>query len=306
MEQFKFNPEKGRTILEPEGIGEGYWVGAPTIYFDNDVKKFYMYARIRNPRPTKGGVSPNDEHRGFKCLILETSNGIDFDVIWEMRKKQINVKSIEGGTLIKIHGKYHLFFSFESHSLIPRWQIRKITADHPSNLSPYNIKKVDWNLPLFHRLSIKDPIIVKFKEKFYLFIDYFRFWKTPWGSSALFTSVDGNKFKWKGDVFTNLKKCQWASHMIRLTSIFNHDNKYYGYFDGASRGSELCEEKAGICCGTILNKIKILSLEQPNYYSNYGKGSCRYIFALKHNNQLLIYYEFTEKKGEHVLKMMKI
>ena len=36
-----FDPEEGTTILEPPGVGPGYWVGAPGAIYDEDKGKFY-------------------------------------------------------------------------------------------------------------------------------------------------------------------------------------------------------------------------------------------------------------------------
>ena len=159
MEELLFNPDEGKTILKPEGTGEGYWIGAPSIYFDKDSGKFYLYVRIRNPRPKEKGVTPEDTHRGYKCQILESKNGKDFKIIWEVTKKQIGVKSIEGASIIKVDNLYHMFFSFETHARIPRWQIKKMTAIHPTEFGLNKVKPIDWDLPHLHRLSIKDPII---------------------------------------------------------------------------------------------------------------------------------------------------
>ncbi len=306
MDNFLFNPQEGTTILEPEGKGKGYWIGASSIFFDKDFEKFYLYVRIRNPRPKKGKVLPSDTHRGYKCQILESINGTDFKVIWEMGKKEIDVKSIEGASMIKIQDKYNLFFSYESNAIIPRWQIKKIVARDPSNFDSKKIQKIKWNLPRFHRLSIKDPIVSVFNDKIHLYIDYFRFWKKPWGSSGLLTSQDGISFKWNGDVFVNLKDCKWASYMIRLTSIFEFNDQYFGFFDGTDQESGLCEEKSGVLTGSSPKNLKIQSLEEPTYHSDFGKGSCRYLFGLKYENELWVYYEFTEKNGEHVLKLIKL
>src|SRR5690606_12086048 len=49
----RFDPEQGRTILEPPGSGYGYWAGAPSAVYDPGEDRFYTYYRLRSPR-TKG------------------------------------------------------------------------------------------------------------------------------------------------------------------------------------------------------------------------------------------------------------
>ncbi len=63
-----FNPQEGVTILEPPCNGSGYWVGAPSVIFDEEVSRFYLYYRVRKPRPVRGG----------DCYIAESKDGIKF------------------------------------------------------------------------------------------------------------------------------------------------------------------------------------------------------------------------------------
>ena len=306
INKYKFNPTEGKTILKPEGKGLGHWIGAPHVYYDDDLKKFFMYVRVRNPRPADNKVVPTDTHRGYKCQILESNDGENFQIIWEMRKNQIKVKSMEGAALIKIDGKYHLFLSFETQAKFPRWKIKKFVAEHPSEFDPNSLERVKWNLRFPTSLSIKDPNIKKYGSKYYLTIDYFRLWKKPWGSTGILESDDGIKYKWLGDMFEPNKKCKWANYMVRITTFFKDNDQFIGFFDGADNFSRLCEEPAGLVSGMSFRKMKILSCDQPLYTSEHESRSVRYFFSIKHENELWLYYEYTEKQGEHVLKLYKI
>jgi len=302
INQFIFNPKEGQTILMPEGKGKGFWIGAPTIIFDEKLDKYFLYVRIRNPRPKNGKVKPNDTYRGYKCQIYESIDGVNFNLIWEMKKQEIGARSIEQAALIKISKRYHMFLSYESTGIIPRWKIVRQVVDHPSKFSAYKFKELDWNIPFFCRFSIKDPIIKKFNNRYYLFIDYVRL-KKPWTSTAVLISDNGERFNWYGDIFINAKECKWARFLMRLTSVLQVDGKFLGFFDGTSKYKDICDEKSGICFGNSPKKLDIWSLEKPSYQSEYGKGSVRYLYALKNRETILIYYEYTETNGEHVLKM---
>jgi len=309
MEKYLFNPKDGQTVLEPEGKGQGYWIGAPFVYHDKDLNKLFLYVRTRNPRPKVGKVNPLDTRRGYKCQIYESIDGVKFDPIWEMRKHQINAKSIEGAALIKIKEKYHIFLSYESHSKIPRWKIKKAEAMHPSEFQPKDFHPVNWNIPQYNKLGIKDPIIMEFGNKYFLYIDFYRFYKKTVGSTGLLTSLDGVSFKWEGDILVKHKnkRCEWASLMIRLTSIFEEKkSNYIGFFDGTNHKSNLCEEKSGILIGQTPYKLRIWSCDKPSFHSDYGSGSVRYLFGMKKDDKLWIYYEYTEEQGEHVLKLIRI
>lgn len=306
IEDLKFDPANGKTILKPEGKGLGHWIGAPHVYYDDDLKKFFLYVRVRNPRPADNKVAPYDSHRGYKCQILESADGENFKIVWEMRKKQINAKSMEGAALIKIDGKYQLFLSFETQTKFPRWKIKKFVADHPSEFDPNSLERVKWNLRFPTSLSIKDPNIMKYEEKYYLTIDYFRFWRKPWGSTGILESEDGIKYKWLGDMFGQKIKCDWANYMVRITSFFKNNDHFIGFFDGADKFSRLCEEPAGLVSGASFRKMKILSCNQPLFTSEYGTNSVRYFFSIRQDDEIWLYYEYTEKQGEHVLKLYKI
>lgn len=305
IKNFLFNPKEGKTIFNPEGKGPGFWIGAPTIIWDKETNKYFLYVRVRNPRPEDGKVKPDDTYRGYKCQIYESDDGIDFNLVWEMRKHEIGARSMEQAALIKIEGKFHIILSYESPGTIPRWKIVKQTANHPSEFTPQGFEKMNWNVPFFCKFSIKDPIIKEFNNKYYLFIDYIRL-KKPWTTTGILVSTDGDKFEWLGEVFTNSKDCEWAQFLMRLTSVFEINEKYLGFFDGTSKLKNVCDEKSGICSGDKIEELEIWSLEKPAYQSEYGKGSVRYLYALKRENIIDIYYDYTELQGEHVLKKKSV
>jgi hypothetical protein len=300
-----FDPKEGKTLFKPEGGGPGYWIGAPTIIFDKDEDKYFLYVRVRNPRPKEGKVQPNDTYRGYKCQIYESNDGLNFNLVWEMQKHEIGARSIEKAALIKIEGKYHIFLSYESKGLIPRWKVMKQSAAHPSEFNADKFREIDWNVPFFCRISIKDPTIKTFNGKYYLYVDYLRL-KKPWVTTGVLVSENGEHFEWVGDIFANAKMCKWAQFTTRLTSIVSIGHEYLGFFDGLNELKNICDEKAGICMGITPKELSIWSLKEPTYHSVHGKGSVRYLSAIKEENTIRIYYEYTEAQGEHVLKHKSI
>lgn len=71
-----FDPQKGTTVLEPTSKGSGYWVGAPSVIYDEEVSEFYLYYRVREPRPIRGG----------ECYIAASEDGEQFTDIWRAEK----------------------------------------------------------------------------------------------------------------------------------------------------------------------------------------------------------------------------
>jgi len=36
-------------VVKPPGRGRGFWAGAPSVIYDPEEKKFYLYYRLRKP-----------------------------------------------------------------------------------------------------------------------------------------------------------------------------------------------------------------------------------------------------------------
>ena len=305
MANYEFDPLVGTIILKPDGEGPGYWIGGHSLFFDKELNKFFLYTRSRNPRPTEGRVKPNDKHRGYRCQIHESIDGEHFKPIWELRKHEIDARSIEQGAITKINGKFLLFLSYETPGMLPRWKITQMCAEHPSQFNAAGMKPIQWDLNAIQRFSVKDPVVYFENDIIYLYIDYFRLTK-PHESTAVLISKNGKNFSWNGDIFENRSDCKWATHLIRLTSIIHDDKQYIAYFDGTNTLKDICDEKGGIAIGDNLLSFKIRNTDKPIFYNNYGKGSVRYLFALKHGNSIKVYYEHTEKKGEHALRMVEL
>ena len=50
-----FDPEEGIVVREPLGSGDGWWAGAPGVFYDSRQRRFYLTYRYRRPR----GVQPD-------------------------------------------------------------------------------------------------------------------------------------------------------------------------------------------------------------------------------------------------------
>src|SRR5690625_909406 len=91
-----FHPEQGETILEPTGTSTGFWVGAPTIMFDDKDDTFYLYYRVRQPR------GHGEDERGFEVRIASSKDGVNFQDEWTLHKKELHSSSIERSALVKV------------------------------------------------------------------------------------------------------------------------------------------------------------------------------------------------------------
>ena len=303
----KFDPEKGETVVEPEGKGYGYWAGGHSVIFDADEKKFYLYYRVRYPLG-KG--------RGAKCRIAESSDGVVFTDIWEATKEQLDAASIEVGSLIKDPntGKWRLYISYQVPS--GPWRVDLIEADHPRNFDAWHHRTVmqpsDYGL-----LSVKDPRVYIVGGLYVVFVCVpprerpvpdESGWYHPLGLDAtgIMTSPDGIYFRNFKYVFEPGRGApgEWGQFRARINSVVYLPPVYVGFFDGGSTSYDNYEEWCGVAFSHDLEHWTRVSTDGPWVRSPYG--CIRYLDALIVENEIWYYYEWTREDGSHELRMSKV
>lgn len=161
-----FEPSKGRVVVEPDGEGSGYWVGACSAVFDPVERAFYLYYRRRGPRP----------ERGNRCFIIKGTqkqpnsddlegllNSWSWIPVWQASKEDIEPEcpSMEKAALVRLNkGSWRLYLSYVDPS-DQRWRIDGIEAEHPSKFSVSKSSRFE----LFTAAStstegVKDPEVV--------------------------------------------------------------------------------------------------------------------------------------------------
>src|SRR5256885_6491636 len=84
----------GRIVREPAGCENGYWVGAPGVFYAKDERACYLTYRIRRPR----GISPD---RGGEARIARSTDLKTWQDIWTVTKDKFDSASIERCALRK-------------------------------------------------------------------------------------------------------------------------------------------------------------------------------------------------------------
>ncbi|MGQ9632506.1 MAG: hypothetical protein ACUVXI_19645 [bacterium] len=292
-----FDPEEGTTVLEPPGASPGFWVGGGSIIFDDDLGKFYLYYRLRNPRK-----SGDPKERGFECRIAESGDGVRFNDIWSVTKDAFNSVSIERAALVKTPGgKYRLYISFEDLG-IGRWKIDMMEANSPDEFDPS--KRIPIFAPIDNVVAhVKDPYVMIVGGLYYMFICYH---PIRWQSSntGLALSGDGVNFVWQGDVFEHGKG--WDIGIGRINSIIYIPPVFYAFYDGGETMRSSCEEHSSIAISFDLRSFYRVSESGPLLTSPHGTKSLRYIDALKVGDEIYFYYEYTRLDGSHELRMNKV
>lgn len=308
-----FNPQKGTTILEPPGKGLGYWVGAPSVIFDEKVSRFYLYYRVRKPRPV----------RGADCYIAESKDGIKFSPIWRAKKEDFNSSSIEKSSLTKtIDDKYRLYISFVD-PLDNRWRIDMMEASHPEEFKTDKREEI-LTASSIQCEGVKDPYVLIVGGKYYMIVSYA---PTPkkvneelekkmhitgdvynTGITKSYTGLalsnDGINFKWWGDILSPGKL--WDAYTSRISCILYLPPVFITFYDGSSTVKENYEEKTGLAISFDLIHYDKVTEEKSLLSSPHASGSLRYMDSIIVNNEIYYYYEYARENGSHELRMNKV
>ncbi|MDZ7732959.1 MAG: hypothetical protein U5R31_07420 [Acidimicrobiia bacterium] len=153
-ELLRFDPDTATVIREPEGVGYGYWVGAPKVSHDPDTGLFVLSYRVR---------SPLEHGRGGVARVATSADGITFDDVWEASKAEILANSIEAGHCVRHDDHWRLYLSYELDGARPYWRVDVIEGPTPADLDTQGRRTV--LLPLdYGRHSIKDPWVLRTDE----------------------------------------------------------------------------------------------------------------------------------------------
>jgi len=310
------NPEEGQTILEPLGSGPGYWVGAPSVIYDEESKYFYLYYRLRRPR----GEEPD---RGYECQIARSKDGRNFSPIWRAEKRQFQSLSVERAALMKTpNGTYRLYISFVD-TADGKWKIDCMEASSPDKFRPEE-RFAALDPDKLGLAGVKDPYIWPHAGKYYFFVSYAPLPPKPAPSAeadlhrtgdvfatgltssntGLATSEDGLKFTYEGDVLS--PGAGWDAGAARLTSILPIPPVYLAFYDGAISVEENYEEKTGAALTYDMRNFQRLSTEGPALTSPDASKSLRYMATVSAPEATYFYYECARPDGSHELRMNKV
>jgi len=300
----------GRVIREPVGFENGYWAGAPGVFYAQDERAWYLTYRIRRPR----GIQPD---RGGEARIARSTDLKNWQDLWSATKDKFNSASIERCALRKgPDGQWHYFVSCVDRS-DGRWCVSVLKAGPIQNLDPAKAK------PLFKAQSlglegIKDPWILENQGTFYMILsvalptaktsqqshstlDIFNTGECV-SATGLATSEDLDHWYWQGVIFAP-DTAGWDRYCRRINSIVPYREKYFAFYDGSAGHHENYEEKTGLAVSSDLRHWKSLTLAGPLFTSPHASGSLRYLDAQLVDGQACLFYEFARPDGAHDLRL---
>jgi len=313
-----FDPLNGVTVAKPVSKGNGYWAGAPSIFYDDEDKVFYLYYRLRRPRLVEDG---KEVGRGYECRIARSKDGINFELIWSANKSYFGGISLEKASITKtLEGRYRLYTSYVDPK-DNRWRIDMIEAKRIEELDPDKKIKI-FTASDLQIEGIKDPEVLMIGGLYYMFVSYA---PTPQNitpdlkekmhetadvyntgmtksHSGLAISYNRIDFRWLGDVLSPSVD-GWDSYSSRITTIIYSPPVFYAFYDGSRDVSDNYEEKLGIAISLDLLHFEKVSISSPVILSPYSSGSIRYVNAVSVSDKIYYYYEMALEDDSHELRV---
>ena len=306
-----FDPAEGITVLEPLNPGPGWWVGAPSVLYDEGTERFYLYYRRRKPR---------ELGRGTNCYIAESRDGLEFSTIWGASKEDLNTPSMEKAALvITLEGKANLYISYVDPA-DNKWRTDLIQGDRFDQLDARNAVKV-FTAGDINAEGVKDPYIFILGRLYYMILSYA---PTPpragelgeqmhgtadvyntgltKSHTGLAVSSDGIRFRWVGDILSP-GESGWDAYAARISTLLYTPPGFTAFYDGSASVAENYEERTGIAISLDLRKYERVTEDGPILTSPHASGSLRYMDAITVKDQIYYYYEYARADGSHELRI---
>ena len=303
----------GRVLREPVAGANGYWAGAPGVFYASDEGAWYLTYRIRRPR----GVAPD---RGGEARIARSKDLQNWDDLWSVTKDKFDSASIERSALRKgADGQWRYFVSFVDPT-DGRWCVSVIIAREIQKLDPATAKPVFKAKPL-NLEGIKDPWIFEQEGTFYMLLsvalpttrtteqshstlDIFNTGECV-SATGLAMSRNLENWAWEGAIFAP-EASGWDRYCRRINSVIAREEKFLAFYDGSASEAENYEERSGIALSSDLRQWKSLTPQGPRFTSPHATGSLRYVDAQLHSGQTLLFYEFARPDGAHDLRLATV
>ena len=153
---------EGHVLRDPFGNENGYWAGAPGVFYAADEAAWYLTYRIRRPR----GVAPD---RGGEARIARSSDLREWEDLWSVTKDKFESASIERCALRKgADNQWHYFVSFVDPA-DGRWCVSVMVAREIEKLNASNAKPI-FKAKALGLEGIKDPWIFEHEGTFHMLL----------------------------------------------------------------------------------------------------------------------------------------
>ncbi|WP_327087162.1 hypothetical protein OIE66_33255 [Nonomuraea sp. NBC_01738] len=302
--------EKSELVFAPERPEPGYWVGCPSVTYDNG--RFLLTYRERRPRDL-------EFERGWRCAVAESTDGVNFTDVWSVRKDELGTDSMERFSIARPvpGGDYFLYLSYVDPA-DNRWRIDVVTAPDVSQFDVSTRRPV-LTADSTKSAGIKDPYTMlvggavlmytvtsrpgEFGEEAFATADIHNTDATT-HATGLAISQDGLRFDYLGEVLPTGDG--WDSHESRLSCVVPTGNGFLGFYDGSASYHENYEERCGLAVSFDLRNWTKTTPYGPRYVAPHASGSIRYVDIAVVDGEWYVYFEMTRADGAHELRLLRV
>jgi hypothetical protein len=300
-------------VREPAGGGQGYWTGAPGVFYAREERAFYVTYRIRRPR----SVAPD---RGGEARIARSTDLKHFEDLWSVTKDQYGSASIERSAIRKgPDGAWRYFTSFVDPA-DGRWCVSVLKHSDPGRLNPSSARSL-FTAGQLGLEGVKDPWIFEEAGVYYMLLsvaipnprtreeshatlDIFNTGDCI-SATGLARSRDLDSWEWLGVVFAP-STSGWDAYCRRINSFIQHEGRYFGFYDGSASHLGNYEEKTGLAISNDLRSWETLTARGPALTSPHASGSLRYLEAVATDDGVRAFFEFARADGAHDLRVARM
>jgi hypothetical protein len=293
-------------VLEPDEDEPEWWAGAPSVIRDNE-GVFWMACRMRSPEYPRG-------LRGYEIRILKSKDGIQFEKVLGINKRDIPIIGFERPALV-INPKTRKFMLYVCGPWKKEpWCIAKFDdVDNPVRIDLSTVKPVIRAPSRKYERDVsvkeyKDPFVFYTRGKFHCYvIGYIR------GNERIFhfESTNGEIWKSVGDVNQPVMDLQgWHNFFIRPASVLPLGIGYLFIYEGSSTLWYDPVYNIGTGFGFTFDLDKIVDLTTASPLALSTTPGDFHTFRYSHwmwvDGEIWVYAEVSRKNNSHEIRLFRI
>jgi hypothetical protein len=293
----RLRSEPGTVVIEPPGVGPGYWAGGPNAVFHDGA--YWMAYRLRRP-VTEG--------RGYANVVARSKDGVHFETVTTVTAAQFDCASLERPALVALPGGGWRLYVSCSTANSKHWWVEAIEADRPEDLatgkrtivlagdpelSAWKDVVVSWKAEYgwqmwacLHPLDLGDEESDRM-QTWYAESDDGLAWTMV--GPALLPAIDG-----------------WDRRGRRVGGVAHVDGVWVMLYDGRANATENWEERTGVAVGAQPNEFAAINID-PIGGPVGPQTALRYSSFLEDpTGGLRVYYETARADGAHDLRTLYV